>query len=246
MKIVIAGAPKTGNMWLKNILGHVYGIPRVDVSNVPDFRTYMDENFPSFVTHQHFLPKPYLLDWGMRRNVCFLTMARHPGDLFVSLYFYVNRFAKSWEETGTLGTTASHRLIGKELGSPAVYSYLEKDFQEECLGKSLAWIKQGYTTCVRYEDLIEQPLLTLKNLTNTLQPVNRWRIWRAIHKSRFKSMRGKASETMVAHFREGKTGGWSKHLNQKHIALISEHCAAAMTYWNYSFDRVPIGPSIES
>lgn len=235
MKILIAGAPKTGNMWLKSILGHLYKIPQVDLSGAPDFRAYLNQNFQTFVTHQHFLPKPYIVAWVKQENVRVLTMARHPGDLFLSLYYYVNKFAEKWREKGTLGSTASHQLIGKNLDHEAVFRYLEQDFHAECLGKTLAWVNAGHAFDLRYEDLNAKPFTTVKSLVSQLEPARSWNLWRALQKSRFRVMQKKAGPEMKAHFRNGKTGGWKAVLNPKHIDILEEVSAPAMKRWGYSF-----------
>lgn len=237
MKILIAGAPKTGNMWLKHILSHLYGIPEVDLSGVPDFRAYLDDHFESFVTHQHFLPKPYIVEWGGRVEASFITMARHPGDLFVSLYFYVNKFGNAWRKAGILGQAPSHGLIGEPLESQVVMDYLAKDFHDECLGKTMAWQDSGKAQFIRYEDLKEKPLATLKGLTQSLAPVPPEKIQQAIRKSQFKSMRKNAGPNMKAHFRKGKTGGWQRWLNDTHCDIIGDVSGDAMARWNYDFSR---------
>lgn len=235
MKILIAGAPKTGNMWLKHILSHLYQVPEVDLSAVPDFRAYLDANFESFVTHQHFLPKPYIVAWGEKVSAKFITMARHPGDLFVSLFFYVNQYGDAWRKAGILGQTPSHCLIGQPLDGSVVMNYLARDFHGECLGKTIAWQDSGKAQMIRYEDLKNAPAETVQSLSGFLEPVTSTRIREAIQKSQFKAMRKNAGPGMKAHFRKGKTGGWRRWLNKTHCDIIADVSGEAMQRWHYDF-----------
>lgn len=237
MKILIAGAPKTGNMWLKNILGHLYQIPIVDISGAKDFRSYLDNNHPKFVTHQHFMPKPYILAWGKAAQAHFITMARHPGDLFVSLYFYVNHYAETWRASGTLGHTPSHQMIGKAIGSSEVMAYLENDFHGECLGKTLAWVRAGVAYDLRYEDLKQTPQDTIAQLAVRLGSVSSVDLKEAIKQSSFKNMRRQAGSGMKQHFRKGKSGSWRQNLNSEHCEILEKVSADAMNQWNYEFSE---------
>ena len=127
-------------MWLERLLAHVYDVPSIDLTLNSGVPPAIDED--SFVTHQHYLPTPELLDWGSREGVWFFTLTRHPGDVFVSLYHYVNRFEDIWSQNGWTGFSRSHVMMGKEIDSPEVLDFLANDFGSFIV-RSLAWVGSG-------------------------------------------------------------------------------------------------------
>jgi hypothetical protein len=170
MKLLIVGSPKTGNVWLERLLSKIYELPIVDLSGTREWEL-PPLTQSSFITHQHYWPKAELLAWGERERVQFFALIRHPGDIFVSLYHYVNRFAPFWQEKGWIGRNGSHVMIGEEIDSPIVLEYLRRNFKRD-LHKSLAWLQSGKALIVRYEDLKISPLEALKQLTDRLKPVD--------------------------------------------------------------------------
>ena len=171
LRILIAGAPKTGNMWLRMLLWNMYDLTQVDVTGILSTREYPRRG--SFVTHQHVLPVRELFAWGDPLGVHYITILRHPGDMLLSLYHYVNNMAQNWKEAGRIGKIPSHGLIGQPLDGKAVREYMEVHFADECLHKSVAWINSGRATVLRYEDLHLSPETALSRLAEDLCPVSR-------------------------------------------------------------------------
>jgi hypothetical protein len=100
VKILIASSPKTGNVWLENLLSHIYGLPVVDMSGT-DHRLVPPERLSgAYVARQHYSCTPELLAWGAMENVQFITNLRHPADVFVSFYYYLNKFTPLLEVRG--------------------------------------------------------------------------------------------------------------------------------------------------
>lgn len=234
LKIMIVGAPKAGNVWLKHLLSHIYGVPMVDVSGLEDPRDAL--NRPQFVTHQHILPRRDFLGWGERENVYFITMARHPGDLFLSLYHYVQNYAKAWRKAGILGQAPSHAMLGEALDSGIVLAYLAGPFFDECLGKTWHWMTSERARLIRYEDLHLHGQATLQSLSKDLGVVGNDQIARAIEKCRFQKMKRFAGRKMKQHFRGGRVGDWALHLQDRHLEAILKRHQPILEMLGYSLD----------
>src|SRR3954453_1839028 len=105
MRLLLAGPPKTGNVWIENILARIYGLRILEPPHVP---STSDDDFEEFckqgkfadntVFHQHFLPTPRFFKIAEDVNCRLLTAIRNPYDTFVSLYFYVQNFRAAFVE----------------------------------------------------------------------------------------------------------------------------------------------------
>ena len=228
-RLFIAGTQKTGNVWLERLLSHIYDIPTLDLAVVSDVPPSIQQE--SYVTHQHYLPKPEFLDWAERADVRFLTLTRHPADVFVSLYHYVNRFADIWAQSGWVGFSRAHVMIGKAIDSPEVLTFLADDFGSFIV-RSLAWVESGASLVVRYEALHENPHLAMKRLTDELYPVPDSLIDEAIEASRFERMR-KENELLELHCRKGKVGDWRDELSPAHVEILRQRYERELALLGY-------------
>jgi len=238
---MIAGAPKAGNVWLKHLLADLYQLPMVDVSGLVDPREALGGE--RFITHQHIRPRRDFLGWGEREGVQFITMSRHPGDLFLSLYHYVQNYGESWRKAGILGQAPSHRLLGEALESQAVYDYLAGPFFDECLQKTWQWLKSGRAIFIRYEDLHEDGQRVLEGLADQLGQVREGEIARTIKKHSFQRMKRFAGRKMKRHFRTGKVGDWANQLKPKHLEAIEKSHATVLDRMGYHLNPESVTPS---
>jgi hypothetical protein len=235
LRILIAGAPKTGNMWLRMLLWHMYDLTQMDVTGVLSTREYPRRG--SFVTHQHVLPVRELFAWGDPLGVRYITMLRHPGDMLLSLYHYVNNMAQDWEKAGRLGNIPSHGMVGQPLDGKAVREYTEAHFADECLRKSVAWIKSGRAMVVRYEDLHLSPENELSRLAGGLRPISNGKIHAAVEACAIAKLQNMAGPRMRAHYRKGVMGEWKTELPDAIVNLIAERYGDELEVMGYSFDK---------
>jgi hypothetical protein len=236
MKFLIASSPKTGNVWLENLLAHIYDLPIVDMSGtdlleIPPSKLSSDH----FVAHQHYMPTNEILRWGEEENVQFFTTIRHPGDMFVSMYYYVNNFAPFWRRKGQIGTSGTHIMIDKAINSPEVLSYLSTAFVNENMIVSLAWMKVGKSIVVRYEDLVNNPIETMKILTDRLRPVPLERLVEAEEACRIEKIRERSIHLKL-HCRDGSVNQWKHELGPDHISIFREY-AHELKILGYDFDE---------
>lgn len=237
---MIVGAPKAGNVWLKHLISDIYNLPMVDVSGLEDPRVALTAS--RFITHQHILPRKDFVGWGQREQVQFITLARHPGDLFLSLYHYVQNFGKAWQKAGILGSAPCHIMHGKPLTHADVTNYLAQGFHSECLGKSLMWVQQQHIPYVRYEDLKAHGLRTLAQLTSNLEPVSEERLVKALEKRQFSRMKRFAGWGMKRHFRSGKTGEWQYQLNANQVEIIARTHRECLERFSYNMTIQQLKP----
>ena len=194
-RILIAATEKTGNTWLKLLLGQIYDLPT----------PYISENFSEaeadslgnrWVTHQHFLPDRPLLAWAARTQTHLVTMIRHPADILVSLYHYCCNYPDHYKGdvavSAALGADADEREATAHLPHHVVDGVLLRLLQERIMcdvNISISWIRTGRSILVRYEDLRLQPLKTLSTLAESIAPVSKDRISQAIEACDIKVLR---------------------------------------------------------
>jgi Sulfotransferase domain len=194
-RILIAATEKTGNTWLKYLLAHTYELPTPYISQ--DFsETEADSLGNRWVTHQHFLPERPLLNWAARTQTHLITMIRHPADILVSLYHYCCNYPDHYKEdpavSAALAADAEQRQATADLSHHVVDGELLCVLQERIacdVNISISWIRSGRSLIVRYEDLRVEPLSTLNTLTESIGPVSRDRVEKAIEACDIKVLR---------------------------------------------------------
>jgi hypothetical protein len=222
VRILIAGPPKTGNVWIKHILAGVYDLKMLD--DVPggsasQFREFVEQNkFPNgTIFHQHFHPEPALFDAMNGNSPYLVTTIRNPYDTFVSLYYFAQRHPQAFADEAH----PVHMLVGKPIEHPDVSAYLANQYRGNLL-LAEAWVKCGRSFVVRYEDLLKDPYNTVDLLTLQMEKVSPRRIRKYVDECSAKKLKKRGGYWDV-HIRTATSGDWEKVLNQEHLRVLREH-----------------------
>jgi hypothetical protein len=231
LRVLLAGAPKTGNMWLKHLLSTAYDLPMFDLSG-----KVFPVDYPTrrrFVSHEHLKPTPQVLEWGENLGVHFITMIRHPADMFLSLYHYMNTFVA---QQGVVAKSPCQSMIGETLDSPKTLEYLRSGFRAEYFDLSTQWIHSGRALVVRYENLHLDPEGVLLKLSAPLGELPVDQIRKAIDLCRFESLKSVATGPMRSHYRQGRMGSWKSELPSEHRELMKKLYSDEIAFLGYSLD----------
>ncbi len=214
MKILIVSTPKTGNTWVKNLLGSAYDLPiRDDV--IESFSESVFDAFgPRWIVTQHYYPESNLLKWVKKNDVVLVTTIRHPADVFVSLYHYSSNFGEE---------KPLREALDKDNGKigPNVLAYVESGYFL-LLAQSISWMHTGLSHVVRYEDLWRNQIPGLTELTKKIREIPAAAVSRAVEKCSLDSMRKKATDEERKFFRKGGSGGWRESLPPEVIRMLTE------------------------
>jgi hypothetical protein len=229
MKILIVSTPKTGNTWLKTLLGTIYNLPLKTVGRSPD-EPDLDHLGDDWVCHEHYYPTADLIAWAEHRSAILITTIRHPADVLVSMTHH----SKHYSTNEYLDRAV--KLDGGEFG-PNVVSYVAQGFFI-VINLSIAWLHTGLSHVVRYEDLLHDGLRALTELTDMIEPVTPDRIACALSACGFENMRQSASDQGKNFFRKGQSGDWRNALPQsaKEILIHSEPYPTQLARLGYSLE----------
>ena len=225
VRIVIAGPPKTGNMWLKCLLGRAYGLRWLrpfetpERADLPSLTSWLAaDGFPDeTIFHQHYDFAPEIADAIDAVPAHLVTIIRDPYDAFVSTYYTLqlhaaeeNRKKRKFPE-----------LMGKPLDDPAVIEFLRQGGYRNNLEKARAWTMSGRTVVLRYENLSREPLAELRRATEEIAPINVDRLERAIDYCTADRMRQR-TKGGSKHVRTATVGDSVRQLTPDHLVAFRE------------------------
>ena len=223
MKIAIVGPPKTGNMWLKCLLGRAYGLRWLRPHETPE-RTELPAlnawlaagRFPDgTIFHQHFDYEPDIADALHAAGASVVTIVRDPYDAFVSTYYTLQQHAAEENRKGRKFT----ELMGVPLDDPAVIAFLQDGGYRNNLQKAVDWALSGQAAVLRYEALSRDPLAELRRAASTLQPLPDETLATAIDYCQADRMRER-TKGGAKHVRAAKVGDSREKLNDEHLAAF--------------------------
>jgi hypothetical protein len=228
VRIIIAGPPKAGNVWLKCLLGQIYGLRPLTRNETPQrpqldlLKTWLEEaNFPDgTIFHQHYDYKEELADLIEAVPAHIVTIIRDPYDGFVSSYFTIQQH----KDNGRRAGRRTDVMAGKSLSDPDVVEYLRNGGFRNNLRRAKEWLESGRTLVVRYERLHSDPIAELRAVTDKIEPVPEERIAAALETCSAENMR-QMGGPKSQHVRAAKVGDSREKLNEEHLAVFREKYA---------------------
>ena len=225
MRTIIAGPPKTGNMWLKCLLGRAYGLrwlrpfespARADLSSLMSWLAaggFPDET----IFHKHFDYSPAIADLVDAVPAHLVTIIRDPYDAFVSTYYTLQLHAAEKNRKERKFT----ELMGKPLDDPAVIEFLRTGGYRNNLEKARDWAASGRAVVLRYENLSRDPLAELQRATKMIAPIGVDRLELAIDHCRADHMRQR-TEGGSNHVRTATVGDSLHQLTPDHLEAFRD------------------------
>lgn len=231
MRILIAGPPKTGNMWLKCLLAEIYGLSWLKNNAIPDrpepelFSAWIEAGgFPDgTIFHQHYWYSDELAEAAERVSAHLVSIVRDPYDAFVSTYFAMQQHASE-------GNTKQRKhvdTLGFDLHSEEVLRALREGIYLGNMRKAAGWLHSGRAHVLRYEDLHADPVATLTTLTAELERAGREQIEAAVAHCSADAMRQRGGKE-AKHVRTATVGDSQGHLTEAHLAIFREDEYAAL------------------
>lgn len=234
-RIAIVSTPRSGNTWFRHVLAKSFGLGsravhepgEVPWADLPD----------DFVLQLHWRPEDDLRDRFDRHGFLVCTIARHPGDVLLSIL----RFVQSAEETyrwllGEGGREDS--IVGASPGSAAFADYVRSHRAKLLLDVTPSWAELPNTKLVRYEDLLDDPVASVQSAFARFAAEPRT-IEAAVERSSLAHLRHEHNQRAF-HFWRGEAGSWRRLLPDQIVSAISEMHSEAIAVGDYSVDRPEI------
>jgi hypothetical protein len=236
MRILIAAPPKTGNVWLKCILGSIYDLEWLENTEIPPradvdaFKEWIEQGGfrGGTIFHQHYDYSDELCHLVEAVPAHLVTIVRDPYDAFVSTYFTIQQRAADQK----LGKTRASVLAGKSLDHPDTLAFLESGGYRKNLYKAADWLHSGRAVVLRYEELQRDPISHLKRATDHIDPVAPEVIARALEECSVENMRQRDPE-LAKHVRTATVGDSKKYLGEEHLAIFRERYADLIRRMGY-------------
>jgi hypothetical protein len=236
MRILIAAPPKTGNVWLKCILGSIYDLEWLKDGEVPPrpepvlFEEWVERGGfrDGTIFHQHYRCSDEFCHAVEAVSAHLVTIIRNPYDAFVSTYFTIQQRAADQK----LGKTRASVLAGKSLDHPDTLAFLESGGYRKNLYKAADWLHSGRAVVLRYEELQRDPINHLKRATDHIDPVASEVIARAVEECSAENMRQRDPE-LAKHVRTATVGDSKKYLGEEHLAIFRERYADLIQRMGY-------------
>jgi hypothetical protein len=225
MRILVAAPPKTGNMWLKCLLGTIYNLRWLKVTEIPEraelaaFREWaVGGGFvDGTIYHQHYDYAAEICDIAEAIPARVVTLVRNPYDAFVSTYYTLQQH----HGDGNRKRRGKTALMGKPLDHPEVIEFLRTGGYRSNLVKARDWMGSGRAGVLRYEALHADPVGELVRLTDSIEAVDRATIERAAEACSAENMRLR-SRGMAKHVRAAKPDDARQRLNDEHLAAFRD------------------------
>jgi hypothetical protein len=202
MRIFLACTPRTGNLWIRRIIGQVLNLQQFTGHN-PD-EVYWDLLPEDCLVAMHWHHTRELSDFIRDQGFQIVVTTRHPLDVLVSILRFASLepLTARWLE-GEGGDES--QLVKAVPDSDEFASYCLSRRAEALLGISQEWHDDA-DVIVRYEDFLREPAEATRRIVHTLRAEPIVDIDEAVRANTMDKLRSLASR----HIWRGHAGDWKR------------------------------------
>jgi hypothetical protein len=236
MRLAILCTPRTGNVWLRTLLGDLYGIPTTAVPNPAEVD--WERLPPECVLAVHWHRTSLLVQQLRQAGFRVLVPARHPLDVLISILQFClhDNSTLRWLE----GENGNERPIyGSMPGSAAFLDYATGPRAASLLGVSPEWWSDPEALRVRYEDLVADTQGELSRLAEQIGEPPRQPVAQVAAGAGIAQIRQRLSR-WEHHFWQGRPGLWKTLLTGPVAERIAEAHPAYFNHLGYRCDPDPL------
>ena len=233
LRIALVSTPRSGNTWIRHLLGHAYALPMLSRHAVPDDE--WGRLPPECVLQIHWRREPDFLaklrDHGFR----VLTLARHPLDTLISILHVCVYDVESENWLGGRGGDESP-LWAAWPRSRAFLDYATGPRAAELLAVSAEWWHDPSAVRVKYEAFVRDAAGELRKLAEAFGPHRCANLDEAVAKASLGEMRKSSTNN---HFWKGQPGLWREFLPAPEASQIAWAHQANFAALGYELDPHP-------
>jgi hypothetical protein len=217
LRIAILSTPRTGNTWLRRMLGSVYSLPQI-IEDDP--RGIEWQRLPErCILQHHWDADPELITQLSAHRFHLVTLSRHPLDVLISILHFASV---------NPGTTAYWlgKRGGSEAGianvmprSTAFLEYAASPRAKLLLSISPSWAAVKDCLVVRYESLVQDPIRQLSLVCDALRPAPVEAVQYAANANTLEKQRSLVANQ---HFWQGQPNLWKQLLTARTAIRMAE------------------------
>lgn len=161
MRIAVVSSPRSGNTWIRSMLGDCLNVPQYAAHNYLEFPILPED----CIIQIHWYREPnfqkFLIDNGFK----VIVISRHPFDILVSLAHFIQYepLTSRWLEGNA---EIPEKLSGKSPASAEFLEYALSWGAENLLSVTYQWWHDQNSIRLRYEDFIRDPVNEMTKLIN--------------------------------------------------------------------------------
>jgi hypothetical protein len=239
-RLAVISTPRTGNTWLRHLLGRVYAASELPVHNPADLDW---SGLPAdFILQIHWHRTPAFLSMLEKHRFRVVVLARHPLDVLVSILHFSLHDASTqrWLE-GEHGSEAP--ICGAMPCSSPFMQYATSRRAAALLSVSRQWWDLPGAYRVRYERLVADPLGELTRLVAEIGLPPRQSLAEAVAANAFPTLRKLCGTIQVPeynhHYWQGTPDNWKRLLPADLALTIAAYHAELFSALQYECDPDP-------
>jgi predicted nucleic acid-binding Zn-ribbon protein len=233
LRIAVVSTPRSGNTWVRHLLGHAYDIPTLSRHSLSDDE--WDALPDECVLQIHWRREPDFVARLERHGFRVLTVGRHPLDTLISILHVVvyDVESENWlsgrygDETGIWGAWPRSRAFLNYCASPRA---------AELLAVTCDWWNQPGVVAVKYENFVRNTAEELAQLTPHFGPLRCASLDAVLEKTSLQHMRKTSTNN---HFWMGKPGLWREFLPPAEAYEVGWSVKGVLDALDYALDPNP-------
>ena len=233
--VYVTGFPKSGTVWVTQLVSDVLRLPFPQISVLP-------VGCPA-VVHGHQPPSA--------KRMPGVYVLRDGRDAMTSLYFHLARRIPAGDRPQLTRTQRRDfpGLVNKANVRGNLPAFLEAQFKKPHATGGLTWADHARRyfegdiaglPLVRFEDLLADTAGTLTGAIETMtgREADAWAVETAVTKFAFKKQtkRARGEENRAAFLRKGQSGDWRNHFTREAAEILDDHCGEMLRAAGYVAD----------
>lgn len=231
VRLALVSTPRSGNTWIRHLLGDAYGVPTL-ARHALDDADWADLP-PECVLQLHWPRDPRFAARLRAEGFRVVTIARHPFDVLISILHVAVHDVQSEHWLGGLGGDESV-LWGAWPRHPEFLDYAAGPRAAALLAVSRDWAADPDAVAVRYEAFVADPADALARAAASIGP------HRAANLAEVATRHGMEEQRrrhVNNHFWMGRPGLWRELLPAPEAARLADACRA--TLQAHGYDATP-------
>ena len=233
LRIALLGTPRSGNTWVRFLLGAAAGIPTFAVHELTD--AVLADLPLECIVQIHWRRDPDFLKLLDANGFRVLTIARHPFDVLISiLQFAIHESESDQWLRGSGGDESG--LFGAMPGSRSFAEYATGERAKELFGVTGDWWTHPGAITAKYEDLVRDPVAELRRLVDLFSPESAADLAEIVARHDLTILR---KTSFNNHFWKGMPGLWQHLLTAEVAAEIAAAHSDHFQLIGYTADANP-------